>query len=69
MIKLLTMFSWTKIGSIVSILAVILSLPQVGEIIPANLMPYFVIALNAIMFLKRTFWPKTTIQTIQTIQP
>jgi hypothetical protein len=58
---LMMMFSWTKIGTIVSILAIVLSLPEVGAIIPPALSGYFVIALNAIMFLKRTFWPKVTI--------
>lgn len=62
---LLTKFSWTKIGSIVTILSVILSLPEVGAIIPAALTPYLVIALNAVMYLKRTFWPKETIQEVK----
>lgn len=61
MAAFLMMFSWTKIGTIITILTVILSLPEVGAIIPLSLTPYFIMTVNAIMFIKRTFWPKEMI--------
>ena len=60
--KILTVFSWTKLGTIVTILSVILSLPELGSVVPPSLMPYLVIALNAVMYLKRTFWPQEVLK-------
>jgi hypothetical protein len=64
MIKFLLSFSFTKLGTIITILSVILSLPEVGAVIPPALLPYWVVAVQAIMFLKRTFWPKEVITTV-----
>lgn len=49
--------SWTKVGTVVSLLVTILSLDELGNVVPEDWMPGIVIAINALMGVKKFLLP------------
>jgi len=61
MIKILGA-SWTKVGTAVSLGVAILSMPELGSLVPPDYMPGILIGLNILMGLKKWLAPSENFQ-------